>query len=97
MHLVQKVEMIKTLQAELNKITTSDKSINDLKRDVSKLIRMLNADEQLDNEWEQFAYHFDEVHSNFLKRISEEYPQLKPNDHRLCAYLRMNLSTKEID
>jgi len=96
MHLVQKVEMIKTLQAELNKITTSDKSINDLKRDVSKLIRMLNADEQLDNEWEQFAYHFDEVHSNFLKRISEEYPQLKPNDHRLCAYLRMNLSTKEI-
>jgi ligand-binding sensor domain-containing protein/DNA-binding CsgD family transcriptional regulator len=96
MHLVQKVEMIKTLQGELNKITNSDKGINDLKRDISKLIRMLNADEQLDNEWEQFAYHFDEVHSNFLKRISEEYPQLKPNDHRLCAYLRMNLSTKEI-
>jgi DNA-binding CsgD family transcriptional regulator len=96
MHLVQKVEMIKTLQGELNKLTVSDKDINGLKRDISKLIRILNADEQLDNEWEQFAHHFDEVHSNFLKRISEQYPQLKPNDHRLCAYLRMNLSTKEI-
>lgn len=96
MHLVQKVEMIKSLQGELNKLTVSDKPVSDLKRDISKLIRILNADEQLDNEWEQFAHHFDEVHSNFLKRISEQYPQLKPNDHRLCAYLRMNLSTKEI-
>ena len=96
MHLVQKVEMIKTLQGELNKLTNSEKPVNELKRDISKLIRILDADEQLDNEWEQFAHHFDEVHSNFLKRISEKYPQLKPNDHRLCAYLRMNLSTKEI-
>lgn len=96
MHLVQKIELMRSIQGELKKLTQSDKAIPTLKKDITKIIRKLNSDEQLDNEWEQFARHFDEVHSNFLKRISETFPQLKPNDHRLCAYLRMNLSTKEI-
>jgi DNA-binding NarL/FixJ family response regulator len=96
MHLVQKIELMRSIQGELKKLTQSDKAIPRLKKDITKIIRKLNSDEQLDNEWEQFARHFDEVHSNFLKRISETFPQLKPNDHRLCAYLRMNLSTKEI-
>lgn len=42
------------------------------------------------------AIHFDSVHGDFLKRLREKHPQLAPNDHRLCAYLRMNLTTKEI-
>ncbi len=33
---------------------------------------------------------------SFINRLKEKYPDLTTNDHRLCAYLRMNLSTKEI-
>jgi DNA-binding CsgD family transcriptional regulator len=36
------------------------------------------------------------VYSDFLKRLGEQYTHLSPNDFRLCAYLRMNLSSKEI-
>ena len=53
-------------------------------------------DERLDADWEQFARHFDQVHSHFLKKVRQHYPQLTVKDHRLCAYLRMNLSSKEM-
>ena len=96
MHLVQKMEMFKKIQSDLMKATTADTENKKLRTDVQKVIRLLNSDEQFDNEWEQFAYHFDEVHQNFFLRLSQLYPQISPNDHRLSAYLRMNLSTKEI-
>ena len=43
-----------------------------------------------------FSVHFDQVHSDFLKRLGEQFPNLSPNDYKLSAYLKMNLSTKEI-
>ena len=39
---------------------------------------------------------FDQVHSDFLKNLREQYPKLTNYDQKICAYLRMNLSTKEI-
>ena len=40
--------------------------------------------------------YFDQVYEDFTKRLREKFPNLTPNDVKLCAYLRMNLSTKEI-
>jgi DNA-binding CsgD family transcriptional regulator len=50
----------------------------------------------MDKEWEQFAVHFDKVHSDFLQNIKTIYPALSAHELKLCAYLRMNLSSKEI-
>jgi FixJ family two-component response regulator len=50
----------------------------------------------LEDDWESFARHFDQVHTDFIKRLKEKYPQLSPKDLKLCAYLRMNLVSKEI-
>ena len=36
------------------------------------------------------------MHTDFLKRLKSVYPQLSPKDLKLCAYLRMNLTTKDI-
>jgi DNA-binding CsgD family transcriptional regulator len=36
------------------------------------------------------------VHSDFLFTLKEKYPDLKAHELKLCAYLRMNLSSKEI-
>lgn len=95
MHLVKKSEMLQKIQEELKKIS---KSTNDpaTAKSVRKVIRILTADEELSNDWQQFEQYFDQVYSNFLKRLRENYPKLTPKDYRLCAYLRMNLSTKEI-
>lgn len=95
MHLVQKSELIQKLRSQLQSISrqTRDPSTARAIKDLDKL---LNPDEQLNDNWSQFAYHFDQVHSDFLKRLREAYPQLSANDYKLCTYLRMNLSTKEI-
>lgn len=45
---------------------------------------------------EDFRVHFDEVHPDFLRHLSQRHPQLTNNDLRLCAYLHLGMSTKEI-
>lgn len=45
---------------------------------------------------EDFRVYFDEVHPEFLKKLSANYPQLSKTDLRLCAYLHLGMSTKEI-
>ena len=95
MHLVQKGEILLRVQENLGQILK--KSSNpEIKKDIQHLLNLLNFDAKLDDDWQQFAYHFDQVHVDFLKRLREQYPQLSANDHKLCAYLRMNLSSKEI-
>lgn len=50
----------------------------------------------MDDNWEQFAHHFDNVHTDFLLVLKNRYPTLTANELKLCAYVRMNLSSKEI-
>lgn len=95
MHLVKKGELlthIKTELAQVIKRIDNDPAIGEIK----KMIRELNEDENIDKEWENFAKHFDKVHSDFVVKLKEEHPNLSNNDMKLCAYLRMNLSSKEI-
>jgi hypothetical protein len=40
--------------------------------------------------------HFDKVHSDSIEGLKEKHPAISGNELKLCAYLRMNLSTKEI-
>ena len=49
-----------------------------------------------DKQWEVFETAFDDVHEDFLNRLKARFPTLTPKELRLCAYLRMNISTKEI-
>lgn len=43
-----------------------------------------------------FETYFDEVHEEFFKKLKEKFPILTPNDLRICAFIRMNLTTQEI-
>lgn len=95
MHLVQKGEILLTIQEALNQIL--EKSTHPaVKKEIQQLLNLLNFDVKLDEDWEQFAFRFDQVHVDFLKHLRERFPQLSTNDHKLCAFLRMNLITKEI-
>jgi DNA-binding CsgD family transcriptional regulator len=49
-----------------------------------------------DQDWEFFEQAFNHADKKFFKRIKEKHPSLTPNDLRLCVYLRLNLSSKEI-
>lgn len=49
-----------------------------------------------DKESEVFEINFDKSHQEFYEKLSINYPNLTSKDLRLCAYLKMNLSSKEI-
>lgn len=95
MHLVKKGELLTKIKAELSHVMKSmdnQQAANELK----KMIKTLSEDDQMDQEWENFTKHFDKVHSDFVVSLKEKHPSITGNEIKLCAYLRMNLSTKEI-
>jgi DNA-binding CsgD family transcriptional regulator len=95
MHLVQKGELLAKIKTELNHIMKAignEKTASELK----KMIKVLGEDEKMDKDWEHFAQHFDKVHSDFMVVLKEKHNNITPNELKLCTYLRMNLSTKEI-
>ncbi|MGZ3754674.1 MAG: ligand-binding sensor domain-containing protein [Mucilaginibacter sp.] len=47
-------------------------------------------------DWNIFESSFNEAHENFFKKLKSDHPDLVPNDLKLCAYLRMNMSSKEM-
>jgi DNA-binding CsgD family transcriptional regulator len=94
MHLVQKSEILMKIKNDLTNLQ-SDAS-PDVKRKIQQITRVIESDIQLDDNWEQFETYFDQVHENFFKRLRKKFPELTPKDQKLCAYLRMNLTTKEI-
>jgi DNA-binding CsgD family transcriptional regulator len=96
MHLVQKEEFLLKIKEELHHLNNSNGKEKADGAELKKILRILSEEEKLNEEWEQFSVHFDKVHGDFLVRLKEKYPTLKPHELKLCAYLRMNLSSKEI-
>jgi ligand-binding sensor domain-containing protein/DNA-binding CsgD family transcriptional regulator len=95
MHLLQKGELLGKIREELARVKNgvAKQGVED---DFKKILRILGEETRMDKEWEQFAVHFDKVHSDFLQNIKTIYPALSAHELKLCAYLRMNLSSKEI-
>ncbi|MBL7703804.1 MAG: hypothetical protein JNM14_16260 [Ferruginibacter sp.] len=95
MHLVKKGELVLKMKTELSqvmKILANHPAEAELK----KMVKSISEDDHIDREWENFTHHFDKVHSDFISALKEKHHNLSNNEVKLCAYLRMNLSTKEI-
>jgi ligand-binding sensor domain-containing protein/DNA-binding CsgD family transcriptional regulator len=95
MHLVQKGELLGNIKEEMSRIKKNANG-HAAPDEFKKIMRILSEENKMDKDWEQFAQHFDHVHSDFLSNIKTQYPTLSPHELKLCAYLRMNLSSKEI-
>lgn len=95
MHLVQRGKLLSNIKEELIRLQRHIDNPTGAS-EFKKVIRMLNDDESNEEDWEHFSIHFDQVHSNFLANLKGHFPTLTSTDLKLCAYLRMNLSSKEI-
>ncbi|RMG70296.1 MAG: transcriptional regulator, partial [Bacteroidetes bacterium] len=95
MSLLRKNEILLQLKHELVRARKSagDAFPHQAYRRLQDIIRQHMASEQ---DWVTFEEHFRQVHDQFFKRLKADYPELTPGDLRLAAYLRLNLSSKEI-
>lgn len=82
-------EMIENIQNILN----SEKDFNKLKSEIKKAIKINEVNK---HEWEIFETNLNQIHNEFIINLSKKYPHLTPKDIKLCVYLKMNLSSKEI-
>ena len=82
-------EMIDNIRAILEKESDVDK----LKNEIKKAIK-INAVNK--HEWETFENNVNQIHNEFISKLSKKYPTLTSKDIKLCIYLKMNLSSKEI-
>ncbi|WP_443938077.1 ligand-binding sensor domain-containing protein [Pedobacter sp. MW01-1-1] len=95
MSLVYKNELLQKLSEEVAKLKDEEgKRIpDDQTRKIQKVIIEGMNDER---DWNLFENSFNEAHESFFKKLKAQYPDLVPNDLKLCAYLRMNMSSKEM-
>ncbi len=95
MSIVYKNELLNNVHDELLQLHDGEgrKLSNDQLRKINKIIEDARSDER---DWHVFEKSFNEAHENFFKKLKANYPELVPNDMKLCAYLRMNMSSKEI-
>jgi DNA-binding CsgD family transcriptional regulator len=95
LNIVAKNELLQNIQQELLLLKDVDgkKIPEDHFRKIRKVITESRSDEQ---DWNLFENSFNETHENYFKKLKVGHPELTPNDLKLCAYLRMNMSSKEI-
>lgn len=94
MYLLHRGKVLSNIKEEL---LTAIKKIEPLPDNIfKKVLRLFEEAENNEEDWEQFSRHFDEVHNNFLYTLKRKYTDLSTTDLKLCAYLRINLTTKEI-
>lgn len=79
--------MIEKMEAALN----NGRSAEELES-VLQNIRGMEAD----NTWKEFEVRFTQVHKEFYDKLNALYPDLTPNEKKLCAFLRLNMTTKDI-
>ncbi len=95
MQKIHKNKFLINLKSELNRIFIETSDVR-LKTRVKKVVKKIDNDINNENNWKIFETHFSNVHEEFLTSLKQEYPKISPAELRLCACLRMNISTKEI-
>jgi DNA-binding CsgD family transcriptional regulator len=95
MHLLNKNGFIDHTKNQLGTIVKKSKN-QEVKNEIQKVIHNIDRNIAGDKDWEQFEIHFDQVHGDFMSRFKSEFSNLSPQEIKLSAYLRMNLSSKEI-
>ncbi len=89
MSIIKKNEVLSSIKKELMNIRTGSDEI-------SSIIKLIDANINDSRDWKFFKEAFNNADKDFLDKIKELHPNLTPNDLRFCAYLRLNLSSKEI-
>jgi DNA-binding response OmpR family regulator/DNA-binding CsgD family transcriptional regulator len=93
LRLIQLSELNNNLISDLEKITihTDDDGTELIRQTISKF--NLCSDE---NFWQEFGSRFENVYETFYLKLNQLFPQLTSGEKKLCAFLRLNLSSKDI-
>lgn len=87
MSIIKKNEVLNSIKKELKKNKNTDNNA---------AIELIDNNLNDTKDWSFFEQAFNNADKDFLDKIKQSHPDLTPNDLRFCAYLRLNLSSKEM-
>ena len=99
MNLLRKNEELMDIQEGLNKTERMLRNGEKPENVIGHIVTMReNIDSNIrhDDDWKKFEKNFDIVYDEYLTRLGNTFPELTVSDKKLCAYLKMDLSSKEI-
>lgn len=76
------------MEVEKNTNSEGAKIVNSIISDYKRLSYSSN--------WDEFEILFEKVHSSFYENLNTRFPELTPNERKMCAFLKLNMSSKEI-
>ena len=88
MSLIKKNEFLNHIKNELKNTSNGKKLVS--------VIQIINENINNSDDWKMFEEAFNNADKDFFKKVKNIHPELTSNDLRLCMYLRMNLSSKDI-
>lgn len=89
MSIIKKNELLSKVKEQLDTTIANRESVR-------PIIHMIDKSLNQNDDWELFKEAFNNADRKFLKKLKKAHPNLSPNDIKLCAYLRLNLASKEI-
>lgn len=99
MNLMRKNDMLQQIDEEMATLSESMRRGDPkarLARQIQDIRKSIQTNMNDDDNWEKFEENFNMVYDDFMKTLTARFPDLKTNDRKLCAYLRMGLSSKEM-
>lgn len=95
MSLVYKNELLQKISEEMLKLKDENgKKLSE--NQLRKIQKVIDDGMNDERDWNLFESSFNEAHESFFKKLKANHPDLVPNDLKLCAYLHMNMSSKEM-
>lgn len=99
MNLIRKNEELISIQEGLDKAAKMLRSGEKQEKIIECIAQMrdeIDSNIRHDDDWKKFEHNFDIVYDEYLTRLGNTFPELTVSDKKLCAYLKMGLSSKEI-
>lgn len=98
LNIVRKNEMLQSIRKDAIGISHSiaDGNLVNLRRRTQCLISSIDTNIEHDDDFAAFQRSFDAVHQDFFHVLQNRFPKLSAKDKMLCAYISMDLMSKEI-
>jgi tetratricopeptide (TPR) repeat protein len=89
--IIKNNETMTRMVEAVDQVISSQKGGEQLKGIILQLQKM-----EQDKNWDEFEVRFIQTHQDFYDKLQARFPDLTPNERKLCAFLRLNMSTKDI-
>lgn len=94
MFIAKKEQLIESLSTELEKLKAN--SEDEMATEIQQLTSKIKLESNTKEDWDSFLSHFESVHPSFFEKINKAHDGLTPSDLKFCAYIKMNLTTKDL-